>query len=110
MFVSLFKTFQNIENKKNINYIRFSKTFNQFGDSEKNTLSDEHFRKYIMDSSLSSLNKYNNRNNLKTPEKNIILNTLNHTLSNDKIKVDISFLFLAFASSFGFFLYYRYKP
>jgi len=118
MFTSIFKTFQNIENKKNYqnSIYKFSKTFNHFGDSEKNkfqknTLSDEHFRKYIMDSSLSNLNKYNTRNNLKTFDKNqkLILNTLNNTLSNHKIKIDIHFLFLAAASSIGFFLYYRYK-
>jgi hypothetical protein len=63
MFTSIFKTFQNTENKKNYHnsIYKFSETFNHFGDSEKinfqkNTLSDKHFRKYIMDSSLSGLN------------------------------------------------------
>jgi len=118
MFTSIFKTFQNTENKKKYqnSIYKFSKTFNHFGDSEKNnfqnknTLSDEHFRKYIMDSSLSSLNKYNVKNNLKTIDLNKkIVNTLNNTLSNDKINVDVHFLFLAAASSLGFFLFYRYK-
>lgn len=117
MFTSIYKTFQNTENKKNYqnSIYKISKTFNHFGDFEKinfqkNTLSDDHFRKYIMDSSLSSLNKYNVTNNLKTIDLNKkIVNTLNNTLSNDKIKVDVPFLFLAMASSIGFFIFYRYK-
>jgi len=125
MFTSIFKTFQNTENKKNYqnSIYKFSKTFNHFEDSEKNknknknkfqknTLSDEHFREYIMDSSLSSLNKYNvtNKNNLKAFDWNSkIANTLNNALSNDKIKVDVHFLFLAAAYSIGFFLFYRYN-
>ena len=117
MFTSIFKTFQNTENKKNYqnSIYKFSKTFNNFDVSinfqkNKNTLSDDHFRKYIMDSSLSSLNKYNVTNNLKTINLNQqIVNTLNNTLSNDKIKVDVPFLFLAMASSIGIFLFYRYK-
>jgi hypothetical protein len=121
MFTSIFKTFQNTENKKNYqnSIYKNSKTFNHYDDSEKNknkfqknTLSDDHFRKYIMDSSLSSLNKYNvtTKNNLKTIDFNQkMVTTLNNTLSNDKIKVDVPFLFLAMASSIGIFLFYRYK-
>lgn len=101
MLNSFYKTYQNNENKKNYkNHIYInSKTFNHLKNLKNTntlTLNNEKFRKYILDSHLNSINTKR------------ITNSLNNSLSNNKIEVDIKFIFLAFASSVGFFLYYRF--
>ena len=106
----LYKTFQNNENKKNYknhNFINsFSKTnsniYNHF--SIKNTLSNENFRKYVMNSHLNNL-----KLNVRIQDYNKIVNSINNTLSNDKIKVDINFIFFTIFTSFGYYIYCKYN-
>ena len=118
MFNILYKSYKTHENNINNNYKKniFLKT-NNLNNLNVNSLSNDNFKKYIINSHLNSLSFNNVMNNKDVYNKKIdvynkkieIINSLNNTLSNEKIITDVHFIILAIASSVGFFLFYRYQ-
>lgn len=110
----LYKSYKTHENNINNNYKNniYLKT-NFLNNLNVNTLSNDNFKKYIINSHLNSLNCNNVMNNKDLYNKEIkkieIINCLNTALSNEKIITDVHFIILAIASSVGFFLFYRYQ-
>lgn len=71
-----------------------------------NLLQKENFRKYLFSSQMKSIDNLLEKNSLN---KNIYSRVFNESATLNTSNFDTTFLFLAMASSIGFFFLYRYN-
>jgi hypothetical protein len=73
-----------------------------------NLLQQDNFRKYLFSSQMKSIDNIVERKK-KNFNKNLYYRVFNESTTLNRTNFDATFLFLAMASSIGFFFLYRYN-